>query len=71
MGPSKGSTGKGSVTNARVGKTHKDMGAGSGKGSGNNKRDSAMNTSGSGGGSTLKYRSGDVKRSTGSMSKYK
>jgi hypothetical protein len=69
MGPSKGSTGKGSVTNARVGKTHKDMGAGSGKGSGHNKRDSAINTS-SVGGSTMKYRSGDVKRSTGSLSKY-
>jgi hypothetical protein len=70
MGPSKGSTSKGRVTEARIGKTHKDMGAGSGKGSGNNKRDSAVNTS-SAGGSTMKYRSGDVKRSTGSLAKYK
>jgi hypothetical protein len=69
MGPSKGSSGKGRVSDARVGKTHKDGGPGAGKGSGNTKRDSAIATSSSGGG-TLKYRSGDVKRSTGSFSKY-
>jgi hypothetical protein len=70
MGPSKGSSSKGRVTSARVGKTNKPMGAGSGTGSGHTKRDSATNTNTSGGGSTLKYRSGDVKRSTGSFSKY-
>ena len=69
--PTKGSTGKGRVTDARVGKTHKDMGTGSGKGSGTNKRDSATATGTSSGGKTLKYRSGDVTRSTGSFSKYK
>lgn len=71
MGPNKGSTSKGSVTSARVGKTHTPMGAKSGKGAGVNTRDSAKNTSTSSGGSTLRYRSGDVKRSTGSFSSYK
>jgi hypothetical protein len=68
---SKGSTGKGKVTNARVGKTETPMGKAGGKGSGATKRDSAKNTSTSSGGSTLRYRSGDVKRSTGSFKSYK
>jgi hypothetical protein len=71
MGPSKGSTGKGSVTNARVGKMDKPVGKTGGKGSGMTTRDSAKNTSTSSGGKTLRYRSGDVKRSTGSFSSYR
>lgn len=71
MGPSKGSTGKGSVTSARVGNTHTPMGKMSGKGSGNTRRDSATATGTSSGGGTLKYRSGDVKRSTGSFKSYR
>jgi hypothetical protein len=71
MNVSKASTGKSRVTKAREGSTHTEMGKGSGKGAGVNKRDSAKNTSGNSGGGTLKYRSGDVKRSTGSFAKYK
>lgn len=71
MGPTKGSGGKGRVSNARVGKVHKDMGTASGKGSGVTKRDSAIATGTSSGGKTLKYRSGDVTRSTGSFKSYK
>lgn len=71
MATSKGSTSKGSVSGARVGHTHTPMGKAAGKGgSGANRRDSATNTSTSAGGSTLRYRSGDVKRTTGSMAKY-
>lgn len=71
MGPTKGSTGKRGVSQARVGKTHTDMGTSSGKGSGVNRRDSATNTRKVGGSSTMSYRSGDVKRSFGSNAKYK
>lgn len=72
MGPSKGGTGKGRVTSARVVKTDKTS-AMSGKGAGVNKRDAAKAGAGSkaSGGSTLRYRSGDVKRSVGSFAKYK
>lgn len=70
MGPTKGGSSKGSVSSARVGRTHKDMGTASGKGSGANRRDSATNTS-KVGGDTLRYRSGDVKRSSTTMAKYK
>jgi len=71
MSTSKGSTSKGSVTSARIGKTHKPMGAMGGRGSGNTARDSATATGTPGGGGTLKYRSGDVKRSTGSFKSYR
>jgi hypothetical protein len=70
MGPSKGSSGKGRVSDARVGKTHKDDGPGAGKGSGEHEARLRDRTARSSGGGTLKYRSGDVKRSTGSFSKY-
>lgn len=66
----KGSTSKGRVTTAREGSTHTYMGKGSGRGAGVNTRDPAVEKTSSGAGSTLKYRSGDVKRSTGSMKKY-
>lgn len=71
MGPSKSMSGKGSVSGARVGKTHKPMGSMAGKGSGNTKRDSAVATGTPVGGKTLRYTSGDVKRSTGSFKSYK
>lgn len=67
---SKGGSGKASVSQARIGKTHKPMASGTGKGSGA-KKDSATNTSSYGGGKTLRYRSGDVTRTTGSNAKYK
>lgn len=66
----KASYGKGSVSNARVGKTHTPS-ATSGKGSGATKRDSAKATGTPSGGSTLRIRSGDVKVTTGSNAKYK
>jgi hypothetical protein len=67
----KGSTSKGSVTKAREGSTHTEMGKASGTGAGINKRDSATNTSNMRGREVLKYRSGDVTRSTGSFKSYK
>lgn len=67
----KGSASKGMVTKAREGSTHTEMGKTSGTGSGMNKRDSATNTSNMTGREVLKYRSGDVKRSTGSFKSYK
>lgn len=66
-GYSGGASGKGSVTSARVGKTHTPMGKMSGKGG----RDAAVEKNSSSGGGTLKYRNGDVKRSTGSFKSYK
>jgi hypothetical protein len=47
------------------------MGDTPGAGAGINKRDSATNTSNMRGREVLKYRSGDVKRSTGSFKSYK
>lgn len=67
MKVSKGSQSSGRVTQARVGKTHTPMGKMAGKAG----RDSAVAKSNSAGGSTLRYRSGDVKRSTGTFKDYK
>jgi hypothetical protein len=72
MGPTKGGSSKGRVSERARGQHAHADGQGAGKGgSGANRRDSATDTSATSGGSTLKYRSGDVKRSTGSNAKYK
>jgi len=70
MGPTKGSTGKGSVTNARVGKTNTPAKS-YGRGNGGPRADSSTNTSSYGKGGTKRYRSGDVTVTTGSNAKYK
>ncbi len=59
------------MKSATFGRTHTPMGKKSGSGSGHTKRDSAVATGTSSGGKTLRYRSGDVKRSTGDFKKYK
>jgi hypothetical protein len=63
----KSTRGKGSVTSARVGKTHAPTGKLPPRGG----RDSAQEKNSSAGGSTMKYTSGDVKRSSGSFKSYK
>jgi hypothetical protein len=63
----KGRTGKDRVTQQRVGKTHTPMGKMAGKAG----RDSAVAKNTPSGGGTMRYRSGDVKRSTGSFKSYK
>lgn len=70
-GYSGGGSSKGSTSTPRIGKTHVPIGAKSGKGAGVNARDSAKATGTPSGGGTLKYRSGDVKRSSGSFKGYK
>lgn len=61
---------KGKMNTTNQGRTHTPMGKGAGKGSGMNKRDSAVATSKPSGGSTMRITKGEVKRSVGSMKSY-
>lgn len=71
MKMTKGRSGKDKVTDARVGKTHTPMGKANRQGSGSYKRDDYTNGASPSGGSTKRYRSGDVTVTSTNNNKYK